>query len=76
MNMSPVHFCSSGVLTWGNGNQYNGDWVAGRMTGNAVFTYGGQGGDVYEGAFLNDKKVCGCPFGVRNTWSLEMPPIF
>lgn len=35
---------SAGTLTWANGNQYSGDWVAGRMTGNALFTYGGQGG--------------------------------
>uniref|UniRef100_A0A7S1J953 Uncharacterized protein n=1 Tax=Eutreptiella gymnastica TaxID=73025 RepID=A0A7S1J953_9EUGL len=45
-----------GTLTWANGNQYKGEWVQGRMTGQAIFTYGGQGGDVYEGSFLNDKK--------------------
>eukprot|EP01012_Entosiphon_sulcatum_P026626 TRINITY_DN32097_c0_g1_i1.p1 TRINITY_DN32097_c0_g1~~TRINITY_DN32097_c0_g1_i1.p1 ORF type:complete len:1159 (-),score=228.77 TRINITY_DN32097_c0_g1_i1:11-3487(-) len=45
-----------GTLTWANGNRYDGEWEEGRMTGRAVFTYGGQNGDLYEGCFLDDKK--------------------
>lgn len=43
-----------GSITWQNGDSYEGDFLADKLSGYGVYTF--KSGDVYEGEFLDGKK--------------------
>ena len=43
-----------GSITWRNGDSYEGDFLADKLSGSGVYTF--KSGDVYEGDFLDGKK--------------------
>jgi hypothetical protein len=56
------YYDGSGVMTWSNGERYEGDWQAGHENGLGVHT--SNTGDVYSGQFLQDKEI-----GIgKDTW--------
>ena len=43
-----------GILTGEDGFRYEGEWLAGEITGKGIATY--SNGDVYEGTFVNGRR--------------------
>ena len=43
-----------GAITWQNGDSYEGDFLADKLSGQGIYTF--KSGDVYEGEFVDGKK--------------------